>query len=162
MLYFNTWFTFWSILCEIGPFLLRNGNRMSSILQRVIAGFILSRTNISFRVTKYGTKLPYSLLLQKYISLCDNHFTHRLHNLKATPIAKYRILTIARMMAYGGQHILFNFCIIQIELKLNAKYKIQIHQWHVSITYFVCVQNIVKCFMPYSFKILQLNFWWYS
>ena len=83
---------------------------------------------------------------------------------KVTPTPKYQILIV-----YGGQYILFNFCITQNELKLKAKHKMQIHQWHVGVIGFInvhlcisfSVQNNVKSFMPDFFKILQLHFWWY-
>ena len=99
--------------------------QMTSILQRGVPGLYLAgQTDISFRVTKFGTKLSYSLYLQKYISLFDNHLIRSLHNLKCKgrlPLPqKYQILTTAQKMAYGGQYLFFNFCITPIELKLNA------------------------------------------
>ena len=126
---------------------------MPFILQRDIPGLILSRTNISFRATKYGTKLSYSLLLQKYITVFDNNFTQRLHNLKYKGMLpspqNNKFWPLHRwctwMMAYGDQYLLFNFCITIIELKLNAKHMIQIHQWHVGVIGFTNVHLCCQC-----------------
>ena len=51
-------------------------------LHRDFSGFILSQTNVSSKITKFGTKLSDGPLSQKYMQLFDNHFTHRLQNLK--------------------------------------------------------------------------------
>ena len=124
-------------------FLWRNGDKMASIWQRHVSGFIHNRTNISFPITKFGTKLSYSLHLQKHVSLFDNHDIHSLQNFNVRggyPNPKYQILIIAQKMLYIGQYHLFNFCTTQIELKSNAKNEIQIHQWQVGIIGFTNVR----------------------
>ena len=99
-----------------------------SILEMDVPGFIPSQTNISFRVTKFRTKLFYSLILQKYISFFDNHSTvTRILNVREG-YPHPQILTIAQKMANGDQYLLLNFCTTQIELKLNVKHKLQIYQ----------------------------------
>ena len=56
--------------------------KMTSISQRDGPEFIPSGTNVSFRVTKFGAKLSWCLIVQKYISLFDNISIHSLYNLK--------------------------------------------------------------------------------
>ena len=64
---------FGAYFVKLGHFYEEMG-KITFILQRDVPVFIPSWTNISFRVTKFGTKLSYNMLLQKYISLLDNHF----------------------------------------------------------------------------------------
>ena len=75
-------------------------------------------------------------------------------------------------VAYGGQYLHFNFCITQIELKLNAKHIIQIHQWHVGVIGFTnvhlcisfqCTKQRQKCYVrflqntPIALLMIYLN-----
>ena len=101
------------------------------------------QTKISFRLMKFDTKLSYSLLWQKYISLFHNHFIHSFQDLKCKgrlpPPQIYQNSIIAQRIAYGGLYLLSNFCITQIELELNAKHRKQIHQWNVGVIGFTNV-----------------------
>ena len=54
------------------------------------------------------------------------------------------LITEDGKMAYGGQYLLFNVCITQIELKLIEKHTIQIHQWHVGVIGFTNVHLCIS------------------
>ena len=87
---------------------------------------------------------------------------HSFHNLECKgrlpppppPPPQYLILIIAQKMAYGGWYLFFNFCMIQIEFKLNAKHQIQLHQWHVGVIGFTNVHLCKQCQKFYA-RFLQ-------
>ena len=124
---------------------MKRWDKMTSILQRNVPGFIPSRTNISFRVTEFGTKLFYSLLLQKHISLFDNHFIHSPQSLICKGrLPNPKIPNFGHCTDDDGQisplQLLHHSNWTQI-----AKHKIQIHRWLVGVVGFTNVHLCMSC-----------------
>ena len=121
----------------------------------------------------YGLPLQKYIYIFIYIIVFDNHFTHRLQNLRC----KGRLPPPQNTKFWPSHrwwHMVANISSsTSASLKLNSNWIQNIRYKSISGMYVwlvlqmftyvlvVSVHNNVKSFIPDSFKILQLHLWWY-
>ena len=141
----NAWLPFWSILNKIGSLLQRNDLKWHTFRKGTFQDLSIARQIYHLDSWNLVENCPIASSYRNIYHCLTiiSYIVFRILNVKeGYPTPKYQILTIAQDMAYGGQYLLFNFCITEIELKSNAKHKIQIHQWHVGVIGFT---NVYLC-----------------